>query len=75
MSSGKLNGSTARLAEALRDVVREGVEEAVQPLENRLNARIDQTGGAILDVEERLNTRIDRAVEDIVAEKQSERIS
>ena len=64
--SSKLNGSVERLAEALRDVVREGAAEAVEPLEERLNARID-------GVEERLGNRIDRAIEDIVAERQQDR--
>ena len=71
----KLNGSVERLAEALRDVVREGTAEAIGPLEERLNARIDGVIGDVQAVEERLGNRIDRAVEDIVAERQTERAS
>lgn len=91
-SNEKLNGSIDRLAVALRDVVREASTEAVEKVEGRLNARIDQVKkdvqgveAKIGDVEQRLtsridgvernlNTRIDRAVEDIVAERQMERV-
>lgn len=38
--ASKLNGSVAQLAAALRDVVREGAAEAIQPIEERLNAKI-----------------------------------
>ena len=58
--SDKLNGSTARLAAAFGEVV----EEAVAPLRQEIR-----------ESEERLANRIDRAVEDIVAEKQRERVS
>ena len=67
----KLNGSVERLAEALRDVVREGAEEAVAPLREEMQAgfaRIDseltEIRGEVRETEERLNTRIDRAVKE-----------
>ena len=66
----KLNGSVERLAEALRDVVKEGAAEAVEPLRNELR----EVREDIQAVEERLNTRLDRAVEDIVAERQQDSV-
>ena len=82
----KLNGSVERLALALRDVVKEGAEEAVAPLraeiravkedvravEERLNTRIREE---VRESEERLGNRIDRAIEDIVAERQRDSVS
>ena len=82
----QLNGSADRLAAALRDVVREAASEAIEATEERLGARISESeerlntriSGLATDVresEERLNSRLDRAVEDIVAERQSERVT
>lgn len=77
----KLNGSVGRLAEAFGDVITEAMEsvradmrndirEEVQAVEERLNTRIREE---VQESEERLGNRIDRAIEDIVAERQSGR--
>ena len=86
VSSSKLNGSVQRLAEAFGDVISDAMNQAradmrsdiraeVQAAEKRLNGKIDQVGGAVVDLEQRLDAKMDRIVEDIVAEKQSERVS
>ena len=68
----KLNGSVERLAEALRDVVREGAAEAVAPTETRLRNSIHEE---VQGLREELTGKIDRAVENIIAERQTERSS
>ncbi len=55
MSNNPLNGSVNLLAQAMRDVFREGVERAVEPLATEMKAmRTDMR-----DMESRLNERID----------------
>ena len=69
--SSKLNGSIERLGIALRDVVKEGVAEANEPMRGQIaDVRKD-----VQEVEERFGNRSDRAVEDIVAERQMEKVS
>lgn len=51
----QLNGSVERLAAALRDVVKEGVAEAVEPL----RGEIAEVRTEMRDMESRLNVRID----------------
>ena len=41
MSDLKLNGSVNLLGEAMKQVIKESLEEVVPPMEGRLNKRID----------------------------------
>ena len=62
----KLNGSVSRLAEAFGDVITEAMESVRADMRNDVREEVQAA-------EERLGNRIDRAIEDIVAERQSGR--
>ena len=50
----KLNGSVDRLAEALRDVVREGVQEAVEPLRKEMQDGFEAVDKSFEQVDKRI---------------------
>lgn len=58
MAKSKLNGSVDRLAEALRDVIREGAAEAVDPLGKQiktLNTEVGNLGKKMDDLKDRVD--------------------
>ncbi|MCY4276291.1 MAG: hypothetical protein OXE81_00400 [Gammaproteobacteria bacterium] len=68
MPKNNLNGSVELLAEAMRDVFSEGVEQAVKPLNEKfesLRVEFGEIRTELGEMEDRLNKRIDTTNENM----------